>query len=182
MLIWYAWAILRCLKGEGGKLSWRGGGVFLPMWQTMKTSGRIKLLTHAWQVSDFGSYFNTSFPCRYRQKAGFVGPCELATLTRRLEPASPATLTRRLMKRPTIQHGGARKERFRYAWQSKDNQSQWCLYFIINHYFPSLCVCAISNEGLIHPVLHIPESPYHIEINSPALCHSHLCPVSGWFT
>ena len=33
-----------------------------------------------------------------------------ATLKRRREPALPATLTRRLIKRPTAQHGGARKE------------------------------------------------------------------------
>ena len=37
--------------------------------------------------------------------AGFAG-----TFTRR-EPASPVMRTRRLMKRPTAQHGGARKER-----------------------------------------------------------------------
>ena len=30
-------------------------------------------------------------------------------------------------ERPTAQHGGARMERDGYAWQSKDNQSQWCL-------------------------------------------------------
>ena len=44
------------------------------------------------------------------------------------QPWEPATLTRRLMMRPTVQLGGARKERFRYAWQFKDNQSQGYLY------------------------------------------------------
>ena len=57
------------------------------------------------------SYEFTSFLCRYLQKAGFAGPWEPATLTRRREPALLATLTRRLMKRPIAQHGGARKER-----------------------------------------------------------------------
>ena len=33
----------------------------------------------------------TSFSCRYRQKAGFAGPWELATRARRGEPASPVT-------------------------------------------------------------------------------------------
>ena len=58
---------------------------------------------------------NTSFPCRYRQKAGFAGPWEPATLTRHREPASLVTRTRRVMKRPTAQHGGARIKRDGYA-------------------------------------------------------------------
>ena len=41
----------------------------------------------------------TSFPCRYRQKAGFAGPWEPATFVRRQEPTSSVMRTHRLMKR-----------------------------------------------------------------------------------
>ena len=44
-----------------------------------------------------------SFPGRYHQKAGKPGLWEPATLTHRLEPASPATLTRRVMKRYNLE-------------------------------------------------------------------------------
>ena len=42
---------------------------------------------------------STSFPCRYRQKAGFAGPWEPATFTRWREPASytPANETADLL-------------------------------------------------------------------------------------
>ena len=62
----------------------------------------------------------TSLPCRNRQKAG---PWELASLTRRREPASPVTRTRRQMKRPTAQHGDARMKRdIMVEYQSIDPQ------------------------------------------------------------
>ena len=73
----------------------------------------------------------TSFPCWYRQKASFAGQWEPATLTLRREPASSVTPTSRLMKRPILWTWRRRMKRDGYdvyAWQSKDPESQWCLY------------------------------------------------------
>ena len=53
-------------------------------------------------------YLFTSFPSRYRQKAG---PWVQAASTRRGEPAPPVTRKRRQMKQPTAQHGDACMER-----------------------------------------------------------------------
>ena len=51
--------------------------------------------------------YETSFPSRYRQKAGFAGLWEPATLTRRREPASRVMRTRRLMIFSIFEYGGA---------------------------------------------------------------------------
>ena len=55
----------------------------------------------------------TSFPCRYRQKAGFAGPWEPATFTRRRESTSSVTPTHRLMngRFSIFEQGGARIQR-----------------------------------------------------------------------
>ena len=58
--------------------------------QPLETGNRV-------QIDQMGekntpNYIDTSFPCRYLQKAGFAGPLEPATLTHRREPA--ATVTR----------------------------------------------------------------------------------------
>ena len=42
---------------------------------------------------------STSFPCRYRQKAGFACPWKTAPRTRQREPAPQVTHTRRLMQK-----------------------------------------------------------------------------------
>ena len=54
--------------------------------------------------------YQLAFPADIGRK-----PASPAPLTCWLELVLPATLTRRLMKRPTVQHGGARKKCFRYA-------------------------------------------------------------------
>ena len=69
---------------------------------------RVSTFTAVASGGNGESYLVTRFPCRYDGDIGRAG-----RLRRPVggEPASPATPSRRLMKRPTVQHGGAHMER-----------------------------------------------------------------------
>ena len=57
-------------------------------------------------------FYKTRIPCRFRQKAGFAGPWERATLTRRREPANANTPANETAK---MAAPAARMKRDRYA-------------------------------------------------------------------